>query len=463
MTDRVQPGAIDSIIRNDELAQVFGQFSEGWIKPGTEPPSTAAIRRPEIDETTLNGFALVSTSGFDITIDAGEGFVSGWCARDSQTTITAPGGSTSTVVLAWSLDAIFDPNQNQNQNRDLADEVRVDLARNVDVQYPRTELFDVTTDSGGVVSTTDRRRLGPTVVADNIEAINSITDPSGDTVTSLSAPVRVTEEASTFTESDITLSNTNTVVSNGSVVFGQQNTVNAEINDFFGASSNGFGIQINPNTNISGFEIEVGAKTSGASIAFLVDTSLGPETIIEQTTGSFSTGDVIAFSSTLDSGTNYNIGLYNDGDDWDVGVNNDSDATPVSGTDIDITNGVKAAHPDDGFSVSTTTDAFAIESVITTTTTTSATSGDALVSFDSGVPSDIISYDLATFQRTLNNGSITIDVEDSNGNVLFSDISQNFDISGVNSSKDVQLRANLSRSSTADNPTVDFLARRFTR
>jgi hypothetical protein len=177
MTDRVQPGAIDSIIRNDELAQVFAQFSEGWIKPGSRPPSTAAVRRPEIDETALNAFGLVATSGFDITIDAGEGFVGGWCARDTQTTITVPGNATSTVVLAWSLDAVFDPNI--QTNRDLADKVRVDIRQNVDSQYPSTELFDVTADSTQIVGTTDLRRLGPTVEADAGVFADSITDPSG--------------------------------------------------------------------------------------------------------------------------------------------------------------------------------------------------------------------------------------------------------------------------------------------
>jgi hypothetical protein len=181
MTDRVQPGAIDSIVRNDELAQVFGQFSEGWIVKPSSPPTPASIRRPEIDETALNGFGLVATSGFDITIDAGEGFVSGWCARDSQTTITVPGSTTSTVVLAWSLDAVFDPDT--DSNRDLADEVRVDLATNVDAQYPSTELFDVTADSNSITSTTDRRRLGATVVADQVVSLDSLTDPAGVTHT----------------------------------------------------------------------------------------------------------------------------------------------------------------------------------------------------------------------------------------------------------------------------------------
>jgi hypothetical protein len=117
----------------------------------------------------------VSTSGLDITIDAGEGFISGWCARDTQTTITVPGSTTSTVVLAWSLDAIFDPNV--DPNRDLADEVRVDLETNVDSQYPKTELFDVTADSNAITGTTDRRRLGPTVTADRVDSQDALNLP----------------------------------------------------------------------------------------------------------------------------------------------------------------------------------------------------------------------------------------------------------------------------------------------
>jgi hypothetical protein len=175
MTDRAQPGAIDSIIRNDELAQIFGQFSEGWIQKSTEPPTPAAVRRPEIDEAALNAFSLISTSGFDATIAPGEAFVGGWCARDNQTTVSVPANTTATIVLAWSLDAVFDPAT--NQNRDFADEVRVDLRQNVDPQYPETELFGVTTDGTGIVSTTDRRRLGPTVEADALNAADSITLP----------------------------------------------------------------------------------------------------------------------------------------------------------------------------------------------------------------------------------------------------------------------------------------------
>ena len=47
--DRAQPGAIDSIVRNDELAQIMGQFSPGWIV-SADNPTPAARRRVDIDE-----------------------------------------------------------------------------------------------------------------------------------------------------------------------------------------------------------------------------------------------------------------------------------------------------------------------------------------------------------------------------------------------------------------------------
>lgn len=90
-----------------------------------------------------------------------------------------------------------------------------------------------------------------------------------------------------------------------------------------------------------------------------------------------------------------------------------------------------------------------------------STSGDVLVEW--GAPSDIESWDLATFQRTLANETVTVDVEDGSNNVLHSDISENFDISTVADSTNVQIRASLSRANTANNPTLDYAARRYVR
>jgi hypothetical protein len=621
MTDRVQPGAIDSIIRNDELAQVFGQFSEGWIKPGAEPPTPAAVRRPEIDETALNGFSLISTSGFDITIDAGEGFVGGWCARDVKTVITVPSNTTSTIILAWSLDSVFDPQT--DADRDSADEVRVDLRQNVDPEYPNTELFKVVTDSNTITDTIDQRRLGPTVVANSLEATEAIIDPTGNRVTDLSTPVRVTEEASTFTEPDVTLTTNNTLVNNGSVSLidsssdrentsaglNNQGKAVADINDdgqaeviFQDGSGNdttiysvdtdttstigqstrprGSGdvdgdgvpevvlrgngyydgvndnivdlsfttdsfslvacddfdndgideiayVDFNDNLKIADVDassiIDPGVDASGGAISIYsgdVDGDGVPEIVYNTTAGGdpIAVFDVVDSAETVTSRNDVILGTFdidNDGADEIIistielkafdfvdkttttlqsGVKTSTPSTIVDidadgDTEViffdndnsefasyefasdsyredafgggDTNSRLESANPGSGASIAAFSNNSRNLSYIAGVA--AETSGDVLVEFDSAVPADISSYDLATFQRTLENETVSVDVEDGGGTVLFSNISKDFNISSVSPLKNVKLRANLSRTDTANNPKVDYLARRFTR
>lgn len=174
MTDRVQPGAIDSIVRNDELAEIFAQYSDGYIIG--DPPTTAAVRRLNFDETAVSSGFNKFDIGFGassgaVDIAPGEAFIAGYCARDSPTEVSLPASETSTIVLGWDLDAIFDPQT--DANRDAADEVIIDIQSNVDPQYPTIPLFDVETlSTGDVASTTDRRQIRPAIDADIINATN---------------------------------------------------------------------------------------------------------------------------------------------------------------------------------------------------------------------------------------------------------------------------------------------------
>jgi hypothetical protein len=210
MTDRVQPGAIDSIVRNDELSQVFNQFSAGWVVDVSNSPGTtvAARRRGDIDDTALNSFALVGTSGRDVTIDPGEAFVGGWCVRDVTTTITVPQNTTATIVVGWDLDAQFNPST--NNNRDDADETIVALDRNTNPEYPTTELFTVQTDSSTVTETMDQRRLGPTAT---LERVNAET-VDADTVNANS----VDSDSATITTGDIDTVNATSVDADSATV-----------------------------------------------------------------------------------------------------------------------------------------------------------------------------------------------------------------------------------------------------
>jgi hypothetical protein len=156
MTDRAQPGAIDSTVRNDELAQALRTEAESFVQPADEP-TAAAQRRANIDEAALNAFDLTSNrTSLDVTVDPGEAFVGGWVARDVPTTLTLPQSSTVEIVVGWNPDAIFDPNT--DPNRDAADEAIVDLARDVTEPYPLLPVWRAKTDTSGVF---ERERLSP--------------------------------------------------------------------------------------------------------------------------------------------------------------------------------------------------------------------------------------------------------------------------------------------------------------
>lgn len=180
MTDRAQPGAIDSLIRNDELAQIFGRFSDGFVVPGNKP-TPAAQRRSDIDETALDTFSLsTSSSSLDVTVAPGEAFVSGWVCRDVNTTLTLPANSTVEIVVGFNPDAIFDPQV--DPDRDAADETVVDLAGNVGATTPTTVAHRVTTDEIGVISSERIARVGSSIQVDSLSADVALRNPRFQTI-----------------------------------------------------------------------------------------------------------------------------------------------------------------------------------------------------------------------------------------------------------------------------------------
>jgi hypothetical protein len=182
MTDRAQPGAIDSTVRNDELAQIFSQFSDGWVVPGTDP-TPAARRRADIDETALDAFALsTSSSSLDVTLAPGEAFVSGWCVRDVETTLTLPADSTSEIVVGWDPDAVYDPDT--DADRDAADKAIVALAGDVDADSPTTVVHEITTDGSGVTGASRVASVGPAIDASSATLDETTTGQVDGSITS---------------------------------------------------------------------------------------------------------------------------------------------------------------------------------------------------------------------------------------------------------------------------------------
>jgi len=378
-------------------------------------------------------------------------------------------------------------------NREPASTVST-LTASTEVTSPSVDATDVTSET--VTATTEV--TSPSVKADALEATSSITDPEGNTFTSLSDPVRVTEEASTFNESDVTVINNDTTIKNGSIKLSGANVIeDVEDNDITVTSPNWSGwngdtgdISAVSSPALSGtYSLEINASNNRV----VVDTDRNTPTTdsfeflaqIDSQTGN--TGDStrikpgkdffgwVEFKQGnddliwYDGGTEHVLISYSINTTYKIRLDWNFSSNEVT---IFVDGNNKGTYP-----MGSVSDFDQIELDVSSTGSggiinlyvdelkagSKKTNGDALVSFDSGVPTDIDSWDLSTFQRTLDNETVSVDVEDSNGNVLESDISKDTDISAISTSSDVKFRANLSRNDTANNPTVDYLARRFTR
>lgn len=93
---------------------------------------------------------------------------------------------------------------------------------------------------------------------------------------------------------------------------------------------------------------------------------------------------------------------------------------------------------------------------------TEITLGTVRVEWTSSI-NDIDAWDFARYVETLNGGTVTVDVEDSQGNVLVSDIDSREDISGVATSEDVRFAITFGGNQGTDFPTLDYIARRYIR
>lgn len=452
MTQKVHP-SFDRDVRNRELAAAIAYAGAsgggGWIsKVGTRLVEDSEGDLPSGD---LGTFDNTGTSGLDATIGAGEAVVDGgYLATDESFTVSLdPSTANQTVYIGWRDSA--------------ADTIIVGLDSAFSANDHRIAAWEFDTDGSVVTATRDVRDLGQTIStatleADDVSFNDSITGPEENTVTSLRNPIRVTEEASTFTENNITLTNNNTSVQNGSVELGgvSSTAIRPDDNDSF-PTSQSQGVVINPNTAVTEITVEISSNTSGVQDVSVTDSN--GDNILAQKTQGYTAGDTVTFNVSLSSGTDYNLVCSNDGSNFTSGNRNNT-SPPFTSTNVDIIKQSAGALPSEDGPFFTTDNMTSIKSV--EAISGDVTTGDVLVSFDSG-SEDIEQYDLATLQRSLDGETVTIDIEDSTGTVLKSDISPNTDISDITSSKDVRFRANLSRNNTSNNPTVDYLARRFIR
>jgi len=268
-------------------------------------------------------------------------------------------------------------------------------------------------------------------------------------------PAQVLDEATAFDGSDgESIAHNGTTVSGGSIEL----LNNARGDTISGPSLSGWGTEsgnpeagliINPNVSIAGLEFDIEPQNLDSGTLRLRRHSDG--TVLDSKNINPSNGDDtnITVNASMSAGTAYRL-TFEDGDKYHEA--HDGHNFPNTSGDFDVTDGYEEGM---GRNSNRWYDFYNITSI------KSPTSGNALIYW--GNPEDVGSWDLATFSQTLDGETVTIDVEDGSGNVLYSDIGQNFDISTVGSSKTVRIRARLSRSTTSNHPRLDYAARRYVR
>lgn len=163
MTDLTQPAEADAATDNTAWGHALGKAGTGaWIVDGVDIANIYAA----LDETQLNAFLHSATTGLDVTIDAGEAYVSGWLCRDRATMVTLPASSTTTIYVGYDASAVIDSSVEAPSDND---NIIVGPAGDFAGEDPRTELYTFTTDASTVTSSEDHRKLTQPIEYDAVD------------------------------------------------------------------------------------------------------------------------------------------------------------------------------------------------------------------------------------------------------------------------------------------------------
>ncbi len=254
------------------------------------------------------------------------------------------------------------------------------------------------------------------------------------------------DAAETFEESELSTTLTDLSVSGGSIQIGNTNgemVSRAPDTDTISVSRKE-GLAINPNTPLRGVSGELSANTSGATTAYLTETD---GTVL--TTDSISGGSFTLDGVSLSEGTNYYVVADAGESDYTKGYG--SESFPIAGAEMDITTGVYGTNTID-------TSARTVNDL---TPIVPKGSGSGVLEWDQ--PTDLYEWDVATYTKTLDGETVDVFVGINDGNGWQranggAPINRNYslaDDSDVTPDHSVRIEAELSRSDTANNPTLD--------
>jgi len=244
-------------------------------------------------------------------------------------------------------------------------------------------------------------------------------------------------------------------VSGGSIVLGTlTDTVSRPSDNNQSASATAKkGIQIEPKANIDTLTAYASSETLSVSHAYIYDSagSLVADESFDSPTTNSGSGNWEFSNVGLQAGETYNLVVDSDGSEYYRGYIDSTSST--SGDDIDIIGGASG-------NSSTDSQMSNIGSVETRREPTEATA-----TIEWPHPADIYRWDSVLFQRAEDGETVSVDVQESadggsTWDTIATDVNRGQEIT-ADPANEVRFKMNLSRSDTANNPTLDAAYRRY--
>jgi len=195
MTDKVHT-SFGRVFRSREAATARQHGSTGTLPGWTVKSGMRLVEGSEGELATgpLNSFNHASTTGLDVAIDTGEAIVGGaYLARDTQTVITLPANSTTTISLGW---------KDGQPDVVLLGEDGTAVGDGFDPDDPTVKIWEFVTDGTTVTTATDLRHKGPTTP--NTLVVPTLTDVPPFEVRPTGAQYYVVADETLYIENGVT-------------------------------------------------------------------------------------------------------------------------------------------------------------------------------------------------------------------------------------------------------------------
>lgn len=262
-------------------------------------------------------------------------------------------------------------------------------------------------------------------------------------------PVLVTQEAVSYAETEVTVKNNDAQITGGTLQLADSTTTGTEVSrdpdNSTASTGKRNGLVVNPNEDLDGLRLTVSGSTSGVTTGYIEDTG---GNVLAQAEISDGYADVL---TPLTAGTDYYVTMDAGGSTY-TSAWDGSPSFPYTGPEVDIVDGV-----DGGSTIDRAYNVLSVQPV------TQPTEGYALVEWDS-IPDDLTAWDIATWQRDRNGGTVRTDIHTNDGSgwsVLVKDVVAPYDISSIDPGTDVRLAHRMWRDTGGDpSPVFSYSARR---